>query len=74
MNSPLCAFATHHYSFHGSRNNLHLTRCTTTVKKKWNNEKGKSEQAFLFMVHCARARKKSNMVIWEEYIFLQGNF
>ena len=74
MNSPLCTFATSHYSFHGSRHNLQLTRCTTTVKKKWNNKKGKSEQAFLFTVHCTRARKKSNMVIWEEYIFLQGNF
>ena len=42
-----CAFATRHYSFHGSRNNLQLTRCTTTVKKKWNNKKGKSEQAIL---------------------------
>lgn len=53
-----CAFATCHYSFHGSRNNLQLTRCTTTVKKN-GTTKRESQNRHSFSQYIVQGVEKS---------------
>lgn len=50
-----CAFATCHYSFHASRNNLQLT---TTVKKKIEQQKGKVRTGIPFHTTLYKGSKK----------------
>ena len=61
-------FATGHYSFHGSRNNIQLTRCTTTVKKN-GTTKRESQNRHSFSQYIVQGLKKSPIWSSEKSIF-----